>query len=145
MASIDRRKTSKGETRWEVWRAARRRAVLKANRTHWTDRHVRVGSSYAYRVRPCRRSRCAKSVTVRLKVRGAAGAPPVAGGGGGGSGTGTSGADPFAGSPTVGGCPVFPKDNPALREAFNTGFAKIRADGTYDKIYAKWFGQPPSG
>jgi ABC-type amino acid transport substrate-binding protein len=40
---------------------------------------------------------------------------------------------------------VFPKDNPALREAFNTGLAKIRADGTYDKIYAKWFGQPPSG
>jgi polar amino acid transport system substrate-binding protein len=41
---------------------------------------------------------------------------------------------------------VFPKDNPALREAFNSGLAKIRADGTYDKIYTKWFGQaPPKG
>jgi hypothetical protein len=107
------RDRARGETRWEVWRAARRRGVPKANSTHWTDRHVRVGSRYAYRVRPCRRSRCAKSVTVRLKVRGAAGAhQPVAGGGGGGSGTGTPGADPFAGSPTIGGCPVFPKDNP---------------------------------
>jgi hypothetical protein len=35
------RDRARGETRWEVWRAARRRGVLKANSTHWTDRHVR--------------------------------------------------------------------------------------------------------
>ncbi len=38
---------------------------------------------------------------------------------------------------------VFPKDNPALRDAFNTGLAKIKADGTYDEIYTKWFGEAP--
>ena len=38
---------------------------------------------------------------------------------------------------------VFPKDNPALRDAFNAGLAKIKADGTYDAIYKKWFGQAP--
>jgi ABC-type amino acid transport substrate-binding protein len=38
---------------------------------------------------------------------------------------------------------VFPKDNPALRDAFNTGLAKIKADGTYDQIYMKWFGEAP--
>ena len=38
---------------------------------------------------------------------------------------------------------VFPKDNPALRDAFNTGLAKIKADGTYDEIYMKWFGEAP--
>jgi hypothetical protein len=108
------RDRARGETRWEVWRGGRRRGLLKANSKRWTDRRVRTGSTYAYRVRPCRRSRCAKAVKVRIKVRGAAGspAPGAAGGGGGGSGSGGPGADPFAGSPTVGGCPVFPKDNP---------------------------------
>ena len=107
------RDRARGETRWEVWRGGRRRGVLKANSKRWTDRRVRVGTRYAYRVRPCRRSRCAKSVTVRIKVHGGSGAPvPGATGGGSGSGTGTQGTDPFAGSPTVGGCPVFPKDNP---------------------------------
>ena len=41
---------------------------------------------------------------------------------------------------------IFPKDNPALRDAFNTGLAKIKADGTYDTIYKKWLGEaPPAG
>jgi polar amino acid transport system substrate-binding protein len=41
---------------------------------------------------------------------------------------------------------VFSKDNPALRDAFNTGLATIKADGTYDEIYMKWFGEaPPAG
>ena len=38
---------------------------------------------------------------------------------------------------------VFPKDNPALRDAFNAGLATIKADGTYDQIYMKWFGEAP--
>lgn len=38
---------------------------------------------------------------------------------------------------------VFPKDNPALREAFNAGLAEIRANGTYDEIFRKWFGEDP--
>jgi polar amino acid transport system substrate-binding protein len=38
---------------------------------------------------------------------------------------------------------VFPKDNPALRDAFNTGLATIKADGTYDEIYRKWLGKAP--
>jgi arginine/lysine/histidine/glutamine transport system substrate-binding and permease protein len=40
---------------------------------------------------------------------------------------------------------VFPKDNPALRDAFNTGLAEIKANGTYDEIYKKWFHDAPPG
>jgi polar amino acid transport system substrate-binding protein len=32
------------------------------------------------------------------------------------------------------------QENTALREAMNAALAELRADGTYDKIYAKWFG-----
>ena len=39
---------------------------------------------------------------------------------------------------------MFPKDNPALRDAFDEGLAAIRADGTYDEIYSKWFGESPT-
>lgn len=39
---------------------------------------------------------------------------------------------------------MFPKDNPALRDAFDAGLAAIRADGTYDEIYSKWFGEAPT-
>jgi ABC-type amino acid transport substrate-binding protein len=38
---------------------------------------------------------------------------------------------------------MFPKSNPALRAAFNTGLAEIKADGTYDQIYKTWFGDAP--
>jgi ABC-type amino acid transport substrate-binding protein len=38
---------------------------------------------------------------------------------------------------------VFPKDNPALRDAFNAGLAEIKANGTYDEIYRKWLGTDP--
>ncbi len=38
---------------------------------------------------------------------------------------------------------VFPKSNPALRDAFNAGLAEIRANGTYDEIFRKWFGEDP--
>ena len=40
---------------------------------------------------------------------------------------------------------MFPQDNTALRDAFNTGLAEIKADGTYDQIYVKWFGDAPGG
>lgn len=30
--------------------------------------------------------------------------------------------------------------NDGLREAINNGLSKIKADGTYDKIHAQWFG-----
>lgn len=32
------------------------------------------------------------------------------------------------------------KDNPALTAALNEALASIKADGTYDEIYTKWFG-----
>jgi ABC-type amino acid transport substrate-binding protein len=38
---------------------------------------------------------------------------------------------------------MFPKSNTALREAFDKGLAAVKADGTYDTIYAKWFGGTP--
>lgn len=33
--------------------------------------------------------------------------------------------------------------NDGLREAINKGLAQIKTDGTYDKIYAQWFGNQP--
>jgi ABC-type amino acid transport substrate-binding protein len=38
---------------------------------------------------------------------------------------------------------VFAKNKPALRAAFNRGLAQIRRDGTYARIYKKWFGTAP--
>ena len=35
------------------------------------------------------------------------------------------------------------KDNPELTAAINTALAELRADGTYDTIYQKWFGILP--
>ncbi|MDY0340163.1 MAG: basic amino acid ABC transporter substrate-binding protein [Coriobacteriia bacterium] len=35
------------------------------------------------------------------------------------------------------------KDNPALRDAINDALAELRADGTYDEIFEKWFGIKP--
>jgi polar amino acid transport system substrate-binding protein len=32
------------------------------------------------------------------------------------------------------------QENTALREAMNAALAELKTDGTYDKIYAKWFG-----
>ncbi len=32
------------------------------------------------------------------------------------------------------------KNNPEMLQLINDGFAKIKADGTYDKLYQKWFG-----
>src|SRR3954471_6532975 len=113
------RDTARGETRWEI-RRARKRIVLRANRTSYTDRHVTAGTRYRYRVRPCRRHRCARWAAVRVTARapvngspspGAGGSPSAGGGAGTPPGAGPT-PDAFAGSPTVGGCPVFPKDNP---------------------------------
>ena len=38
---------------------------------------------------------------------------------------------------------LFPKGSTALKDAFDEGLAAIKADGTYDQIYAKWFGEAP--
>lgn len=38
---------------------------------------------------------------------------------------------------------AFNKENTALRDAVNAALAEIRADGTYDDIYRKWFGETP--
>ncbi len=32
------------------------------------------------------------------------------------------------------------KQKPEIAKMINDGLAKIRADGTFDKIYEKWFG-----
>jgi hypothetical protein len=97
-----------GAARDAVGGPARRQAqgAAEANRRTYTDRTVRAGSTYTYRVRPCRRKRCAKSVKVRVTVRKSLGSP------GGVSPPSAAGGDAFAGSPMVDGCPVFPKSNP---------------------------------
>jgi hypothetical protein len=93
---------ARGETRWVVRRAGRT-AKLRANRRSWTDRRVRPGVRYRYMVRPCRRARCARRRWVRITTA-ADPAPP---------GDDTPPADrPPGDGPTIGGCPVFPADNP---------------------------------
>jgi hypothetical protein len=119
------RDRARGETRWEVRRGAGKRHVLKRNRTSYTDRTVRAGHAYTYRVRPCRRSRCARWKTVRVKVGAAAAPGPPAPGPGPGPAPG--GGDPFAGSPRIAGCPVFPKDNP-----WNTDVSHLPLDSRSD-------------
>jgi hypothetical protein len=95
---------ARGETRWVVRRAGRK-ARLRRNRTAWTDRRVQPGVTYRYTVRPCRRKRCAKRRTVRVTAIGTE-AP-------GGNDPPPPGAPPPAGtSPMIGGCAVFPADNP---------------------------------
>jgi hypothetical protein len=94
---------ARGETRWVVRRAGRK-ARLQRNRSAWTDRRVSPGVTYRYTVRPCRRARCAKRRSVTVTAIGAAPDEPGR--------SDPPSADPFAGSPTIGGCPVFPRDNP---------------------------------
>ena len=38
---------------------------------------------------------------------------------------------------------AFNQENPGLRDAVNAALAEIKADGTYDDIYRKWFGETP--
>jgi hypothetical protein len=98
---------STGETRYEVRRTGLK-ARLKRNRTSYTDRKIKRGTAYSYRVRACRHTRCAKSKSIRVRVLGIRPVnprpeppPPVPN-------------DAFAGSPRIGGCPIFPKDSPAF-------------------------------
>jgi len=111
-----------GETRYEVRRTGLT-VRLKRNRTSFTDRKVRRGKTYRYRVRACRRSRCAKSkaVTARvLRIRPPSPRPepppPVPNGA-------------FDGSPRIGGCPIFPKDNP-----WNTDVSRAPIDASHDYV-----------
>ena len=112
---------SRGETRYVVRRAGRK-VRLKKNRRRFVDRRVKPATRYRYSVRACKRKRCAKvrRVTVRTKAPGAAPAP----GGGGGGGDGS-----FAGSPTIGGCPIFPNDNP-----WNTDVSNYPVDTAHGYI-----------
>jgi hypothetical protein len=114
------RDRSRGETRYVVKRTGRK-AKLKRNRRRFTDRRVKPGRKYRYSVRACRRKRCAKvrRVTVRTASPGGDAAP-----GTGGSGGGTPGS-----SPTIGSCPIFPKDN-----AWNTDVSGAPVDTAHDYI-----------
>jgi hypothetical protein len=115
---------SRGETRYVVRRRGRH-AKLKRNRRRFTDRRAQPATRYRYSVRACRRKRCAKvrRVTVRTRPRGAG--APGAGGGGPGAAPGAA----FAGSPTAGGCPIFPNDNP-----WNTNVSSFPVDTSHDYI-----------
>ena len=39
---------------------------------------------------------------------------------------------------------AFKKDNKQLQEGVNKALKELKANGTYDKIYEKWFGKPAS-
>src|SRR4051812_38143783 len=107
------RDRSRRETRWEVRRGGGRRHVLKRDTTAWTDHTVRVGHTYAYRVRPCRRSRCARWRLVRVRLRVQPLGGPIPGPSPGTPPPGAPRAPPaVARSPTVAGCPPVPEDNP---------------------------------
>ena len=117
------RDRSRGETRYVVRRTGRT-AKLKRNRHRFTDRRVKPGHKYRYSVRACRKQRCAKARRVTCgQRRPAASARAGAGGGGGAPGSA------FAGSPTIGGCPIFPNDNP-----WNTDVSQAPVDTSHDYI-----------
>jgi hypothetical protein len=118
------RDRSRGETRYVVRRTGRR-VRLRANRRRFVDRRVRPGRRYRYSVRACRRRRCARARRVTVRTPPLAAAPLPGGGDVGGS----PGGDAFAGSPTIGGCPVFPKDNP-----WNTDVSGFPVDTSHDYI-----------
>jgi hypothetical protein len=106
------------ETRYEVRRRGRK-ARLRAGRTSWTDRKVAPATTYRYTVRPCRRRRCARARSVRVTTRPRA-APQS-------SGSPAPGA--YAGGTAVGGCPIFPPDNP-----WNTDVSHAPVDTSHDYI-----------
>jgi hypothetical protein len=118
---------SRGETRYVVRRAGRK-VRLKRNRHRFTDRRVKPAMRYRYSVRACRARHCARvrRVTVRTP---APSVEPAPGGGGTGPGGGGPADDGFAGSPTIGECPVFPNDNP-----WNTDVSSYPVDASHDYI-----------
>ena len=117
------RDRSRGETRYVVRRTGRT-VKLRRNRHRFTDRRVKPGRKYRYSVRACRKKRCARvrRVTVRTPSPGGD-AAPAPGGNGGAPGTA------FSGSPTIGGCPIFPNDN-----AWNTDISNAPVDTSHDYI-----------
>jgi hypothetical protein len=131
------RDRSRGEPRYVVRRAGRR-VRLKPNRRRFLDASVAPATRYRYVVLPCRHTRCAKPrvVTVTSLARGAmpggggspagSGAPGSGGSPGGGGGTVE---DRFAGSPTIGDCPIFPNDNP-----WNTDISQAPVDTSHDYV-----------
>jgi len=124
------RDRSRGETRYEVRRAGRR-VRLKANRRRFVDRRVKPATRYRYKVRPCRRKRCAKARTVRVTTLPRGGSPGAGAGEGAPSGGAPGGGDRFAGSPTIGDCPIFPNDSP-----WNTDVSHAPVDTSHDYIAA---------
>jgi hypothetical protein len=106
------RDRSRGETRYEVRRSGRR-VVLASNARRWTDRAVEAGKRYRYSVRPCRRARCAAARSVSVATPAAPPAPAGA----------------FAGSPRIGDCPIFPKD-----DAWNTDVSHAPVDRSHDYV-----------
>jgi hypothetical protein len=112
-----------GETRFEIRRSGLSARVGR-NRTSYTDRKPKAGKAYRYSVRPCKGKRCATARTVRFTLRAAkqpAPQPPAP----------TPPGDAFAGSPVIGGCPIFPKDNP-----WNTDVSQAPVDTSHDYIGA---------
>jgi hypothetical protein len=116
---------ARGETRYEVRRRGRH-VRLARGRTAWTDRKAAPATNYRYTVRPCRRTRCAAGRSVTITTRGTP--APISPPGGGGA---PGGDDPFAGSPTIGACPVLPKDSP-----WNTDVSQAPVDTSHDYVGA---------
>src|SRR3954469_16453186 len=111
------RDRSRGETRYVVKRTGRK-VKLKRTRHRFPDRRVKPGRKYRYSVRACRRKRCAKLRRVTVRTPSPGGDPAPAPGG----------ATPGS-SPTIGGCPIFPKDNP-----WNTDVSGAPVDTAHDYI-----------
>ena len=99
-------------------------ARVARNRTTLHRPQGEARQAYRYSVRPCRGKRCADararcaSRCRRQAVRAAAAPPAPAPPG-----------DAFAGSPVIGDCPVFPKDN-----AWNTDVSQAPVDTSHDYI-----------
>jgi hypothetical protein len=83
------RDRARGETRYEVRRAAAAVVQLPAGASRARVKGLRAGTRYRLRVRACRGGSCGRAASLTVRTRRA----------------GT------AGGPSIGGCPVFPADN----------------------------------
>jgi hypothetical protein len=83
------RDRARGETRYEIHRAAAAVVRLPAGATRARVKGLRPGTRYRLRVRACRGASCGRTASIAVRTR-RAGA---------------------AGGPSIGGCPVFPADN----------------------------------
>jgi hypothetical protein len=133
------RDRAEGESRYEVrYRIGAKKKTRRVKaKKHRFALVLQPGARVSLRVRACNRGGCSawsRTVAARAGVAGATGGGGSTGGGSGGGSTGgggSSGGGSSGTSPTVGGCPVFPADNP-----WNQDVSRLAVDPRSDRYVA---------